>query len=337
MIRVAVVMVAYGPLPFLEAAVGSALASAGVQVEVVLVDNGADPAAIAAVDQLSGVTVLHPRRNLGFASGCNLGVDITHAEVIVLFNCDAQLRPDTIAQLVDALDDPRVGIATASIRLAGQPERINSAGNPMHYLGLAWAGGHNEPADRHLAPAPVASASGACCALTRAWWQELDGFAGCYFAYQEDVELSIRNWQRGRDVVYVPSAVALHHYEFARNPTKLELLERNRLLTVLTTYSGRSLALLAPALAGQELAMLAISVSQGWWRSKLAGYRWLLWHTRCISDRHRQNQQQRCRSDREVITRFETTFEASNVAPLRGLILFNLAASIYRKLVSPWL
>ncbi|RNI25388.1 glycosyltransferase family 2 protein [Flexivirga caeni] len=330
-------MVAYGPQPDLNEAVRSALASTGVAIQVVIVDNGAEPAAIEAVRTLDGVTVLSAGDNLGFGAGCNLGVQSTDAEVVVLLNCDAAVRPDTIRALVDAVSDPQVGIATASLRLADDPEVINSVGNPVHYLGLAWAGGYGEPADRHTEAGPVSSASGACCALTRAWWDELGGFDASYFAYHEDVELSIRTWQRGRTVVYVPGAVATHHYEFSRNPGKLYLLERNRLMTLLTTYSGRTLGLLAPALLGQEVGLLAMSASQGWLGKKLAGYGWLLRHRRQLLDRHRQLQAERSRPDREVMQRFTATLDPANVPVPGAITAVNALSTTYRKLVNLWL
>ena len=41
-----------------------------------------------------------------------------------------------------------------------------------------------------------------------------------YFAYHEDTELSLRLWQRGRTVEYVPDAVVAHHIEHL-NPDTL--------------------------------------------------------------------------------------------------------------------
>ena len=330
-------MVAYGEEPLLREAVTSALGSGGVDVEVILVDNGADTAAIEQVRGLAGVTVLSPGTNLGFAGGCNLGAATTSAQVVVLFNCDAVMRPDTLRRLVDALEDPSVGIATASVRLAEDPDLMNSAGNPVHYLGLAWAGGHGRPATDYATGGPVSSASGACCAIRHDFWDELGGFDHAYFAYHEDVQLSLRCWQRGKSVIYVPGAIALHHYEFHRNPTKTYLLERNRLLTVLTTYSGRSLALLAPALAAQEVAMVVVATAQGWLPAKARGYAWLLRHSGQVWRDHRRLQAERHRPDREVLPHLAGRFDAGNVDPIPGLGLLNAGSSWYLKAVLSWL
>lgn len=334
---VGVVMVAYGDEPLLREAVTSALESEDVTTEVILVDNGADPAAVDQVRDLPGVTVLTPGDNLGFAGGCNLGAAATDSDIVVLFNCDALVAPDTLRRLADTLADPAVGIATASVRLADEPDTMNSAGNPVHYLGLAWAGGHGQPATSYAQRRPVSSASGACCAITHAFWDELGGFDEAYFAYHEDVELSLRSWQHGRSVVYVPDAIAWHHYEFSRNPTKAYLLERNRLLTVLTAYSGRTLALLAPALLGQEVAMLAVAAGGGWLPAKVKGYGWLLRHAGHISRRHRQLQAERHDTDRQLMTRLVATFDAGNVAPVPALGLLNAGSRCYQKVVLRWL
>ena len=330
-------MVAYGDEPYLYAAVRSALDSVDVEVQVVVVDNGADPTMVDRLRDLPGVTVVTAPGNVGFGAGCNLGVETTDTDLVALLNCDALVAPDALSRLACTLGDAAVGIATASIRLADQPDVINSAGNPVHYLGLAWAGGHGEPVAAHRQSGPVASASGACCALTRAWWDTLGGFDPEYFAYHEDVELSIRTWQRGRRVAYVSDAIAWHHYDFSRNPRKLYLLERNRLLTLLTTYSSRTLVLLAPALFAQEAALVALAVAQGWGREKITGYGWLIRHRRQVAHRHRQLQSERSCSDREVMERFTSTYDPGNVPLPVGLGIVNHFSAGYERLVRPWL
>ena len=74
----------------------------------------------------------------------------------------------------------------------------------------------------------------------------------------------------------MPDAVALHRYEFGRNPAKFYLVERNRLIFVSTLWGGRALVVLAPPLLGLELAMVALAVKDGWLRQKMRGWGWLL-------------------------------------------------------------
>ena len=76
----------------------------------------------------------------------------------------------------------------------------------------------------------------------------------------------------------VPTARALHHYEFSRNPRKMYLLERNRLVLVATLWSARALVLLAPLFLALEVALFLLATAQGWRREKVEGWRWVLGH-----------------------------------------------------------
>jgi GT2 family glycosyltransferase len=287
--RVTAVVLAWGDEPVLEEAVHAALASEGVAVDVVLVDNGCTSDAVTRLAAVPGVTVVEPGRNLGFAGGCNLGAARATGDVLAFVNGDAVVRPGALAALAAALDDT-VGLATASLRLHGDEDVMNSAGNPVHYLGLSWAGGLGRPATAYAAPADVASASGAATACRTERFEALGGFYEPMFAYCEDTELSLRCWQQGWRVVYVPDAVVSHRYEFSRNPRKLYLVERNRLLLVLTLWSGRLLGLVAIPLLALEVAVLAMAVRGGWARQKVAGWWWLLRNASLVRERRREVQ-----------------------------------------------
>lgn len=308
-VEVTVVILAYGAEPLLEECVASAVHEASR--EVLVVDNGCTSNAVRRVAALPGVRVIRPGRNLGFAGGCNLAASEAAGRVIVLLNSDAVARPGAVEALARALDDPTVGVASASLRLLDRPELLNSSGNPVHYLGVTWAGDLGRPADEAVPAAEVASASGAAAAVRTDDWRRWGGFWDELFAYCEDTELSLRAWIDGLRVVFVADAVVLHHYEFNRNPRKLYLLERNRLLMVLTVYERRTLTLLSVPLAGFELAVLALALRQGWARQKLAGWWWLLTHVGVVRRRRQVVQGARRLPDAVLVPVLTATFDPS--------------------------
>ena len=126
--RVSVVILAYGCDPWLERCVASVLASTGVQVEVILVDNTGTDGTVDRLGQREGVRMVRPGRNLGFAGGCNLGASLATGDVIALVNQDAVVSPEALERLVRVAIRADVGVATGSIRLAHAPERLNSGG-----------------------------------------------------------------------------------------------------------------------------------------------------------------------------------------------------------------
>lgn len=310
---VSVVMLAFGAEPFLHDAVRAVLASTGVDVELVLVDNGCTSDAVATLPADSRLRVLTMARNLGFTGGVNAGASQVRAPVIALVNSDAVVADDALRHLVSALADPTVGIASGQVRLADDPDRVNSVGNPLHVLGLSWAGAMGEPVTAHTAPGPVASATGACMAVRTSTWRDLGGFPEEFFAYLEDLELSWRCWQRGLRVQYVPDAVAVHHYEFSRSPLKMYLVERNRIAFVLTTYAARTLVLLALPLLAFDVAMLVVSAAQGWPRAKLRGWWWLARHVGWLARRRREVQRARTVPDRDLVPLWSDTFDPAQL------------------------
>jgi GT2 family glycosyltransferase len=297
---VTAVVLAWLDEPWLERSVRALLGSTGVRVEVVLVDNGCTTDAVPRLAGVPGVVVVRPGRNLGFAGGCNAGAAVATGDVLALVNSDAVVAPGALAALAAVAVEPGVGVATASIRLAADPARLNTAGNPLHYLGLVWAGGFGAPAAEHAERVEVPLASGAACALRRSLWEDLGGFAPEYFAYHEDAELSWRCRQRGLSVVFVPDAVVVHRYEFSRTATKQYLLERNRWLFLLTLLQGRTLLLAWPALLALELAVTGLAAAQGWLPAKARGWVWLVRHARWIARRRAVLQTERTIPDREL-------------------------------------
>jgi GT2 family glycosyltransferase len=323
---VSAVVLAYREEPWLERCVEALLDSVGVEVEVVLVDNGCTDGAVDRLAPTPGVTVVRPGENLGFAGGCNAGAAAASGEFLALVNGDLIVEPDALAELVVFAQEPEVGIVQPSIRLSHDPSRLNSDGNEVHFLGFSWCGSFGEPAAKRTSPRHITSVMGAAMVLRRSLWNELGGFEPRYFAYHEDVELCRRCWHRGLELVNVPGAVAVHRYEFGREPSKLTLSERNRLLFVLTAYERRTLLLLALPLVAVELAAFVGAIATRAAGKKTAGWWWLLRNRRWVAERRRQLQAERLVTDGELAHLFATRLEAGNfplpawLAPLDALL-----------------
>src|SRR5204863_4938466 len=193
-------------------------------------------------------------------------------DVLVFLNPDTVVEPGGLSALARTLDDRSIGIAMARLRLLDRPELLNSGGTVVHVSGLAWAGRYGEPAEKASELEDVAAPSGAAMAIRRDLFRELGGFTQELFMYLEDTELGWRAHLHGLRVVVDPGADVYHEYEFGRNPGKIELLERNREIFVLTAYSLRLLILLAPVLAATELAILVLAAKQRWLGGKLGGW-----------------------------------------------------------------
>lgn len=289
---VSVIVLAFGAEPYLHACVDALISDVDGAIEIVVVDNGASTA-VDALPNDQRVTIIRPGTNVGFAAGCGLGAEHTSGDVLVFLNSDAIAAAGAVRTLASVLDDPTIGVACGGIRLAEQPERMNSVGNPVHFLGLVWAGGYGESVAAHTVRTETPSASGAFFAVRREHWTALGGFAPEFFTYHEDTDLSLRAWLRGWRVVCEPSAVVWHHYEFSRNPQKFYFLERNRWITVLTVYPAPVLFAVLPMLVTFEVAVSVLALLQGWFPQKVRGWIWLASNACWIRRRRTAVQQSR--------------------------------------------
>jgi GT2 family glycosyltransferase len=242
--------------------------------EVVVVDNvSRDGTPGVARSAAPGARVIESGDNLGFAGGCALGARESRAPLLLFLNPDVVPAEGSIDALrACAAERPGWGAWQALVTLP-DGRHVNTAGNVAHYVGIGWAGELGRPV-HDIAPEPheVGFASGAALAVRRAAWDAVGGFDPRFFMYSEDLDLSLRLKLAGWGVGVVPAARVAHEYEFAKGDYKWFYLERNRWWTILGVYPAPVLALLAPALVGFELGVLATAVRGGWLRAKLRAY-----------------------------------------------------------------
>lgn len=261
--------------------------------ELIVVDNKPGDGSAEVVRRLApAARLVETGRNSGFAGGCNAGAEAASGDLLVILNPDAAPRPGFGAAIRRPWLQGREWGAWQALVADGDGERVNSAGNPVHFTGIVWAGGHGRPLAEAPAAGEVPAASGACLAIPLSRWREVGGFPEEFFMYHEDVDLSVRLRSAGWPVGIEPAAVVAHAYEFGANEDKWRWLERNRLAFLVRTYPGALLALLAPALLATELGLLAVSAGGGWGRQKLrANLEFLRWLPRLLRERRRVQRQ----------------------------------------------
>jgi GT2 family glycosyltransferase len=244
--------------------------------ELIVVDNASADGTLDVVRELAPHAVLvEPGENLGFAAGSNLGAERAAGKLLLFLNPDAVVTPGFRDAIERPLAEDRGWAAWMGLVTAHGGRVINTEGGVVHFTGIAWAGGAGREVDYAAERGRVAEvgfASGACLAVPRAEWEGAGGFAGDFFLYHEDVELSLRLRLAGGRVGIEPTAAVDHEYEFDKGPAKWRYVERNRWATILRTYPAALLALVAPALAATELALVPIAVAGGWGGEKLRAW-----------------------------------------------------------------
>lgn len=312
-----VLIVAYESRDDLTQTLPALLAELGDGDELIVVENRPGDGSVQVVERLApAARIVRPGRNTGFAGGCNAGAAEASGELLVILNPDAVPQPGFGEAIRRPWAEGLGWGAWQALVADGGGRRINSAGNPLHFTGITWAGGHGRPLNQAPPPGEVTVASGACLAMPLANWRRLGGFPPEFFMYHEDVDLSVRLRSEGQTVGIEPGAVVAHDYEFDASAEKWFWLERNRLAFVVRNYPGALLALLAPALLATELALLPVAAAGGWGRQKLrANLAIIRWLPRLLRER-RALQRQRTVSAAEFASWLTPDLDSELISPL---------------------
>ena len=275
-----VLIVAWNSRSELERTLPALLPELGEGDELIVVDNDSSDGTGERVESLAPeARLVRSGRNAGFAAACNLGAARAQGELLVILNPDAAPRPGFGEAIRRPWVEERGWVAWQALVANADGATINSAGNPVHFTVIVWAGGHGEPIEAAPPAGEVPALSGACLAIPRETWERVGGFPERYFLYHEDVDLSLRLRLAGGALGIEPAAVVDHDYEFGARAHKWRWLERNRWAFLIRVYPGGLLALLMPALIATELALLPAAIAAGWGRQKLAALgevvRWL--------------------------------------------------------------
>jgi GT2 family glycosyltransferase len=258
--------------------------------ELIVVDNDSGDGSADAVRALATTAkIVRMGRNVGFAAGCNAGAAAASGDLLVILNPDAAPLPGFGAAIRRPWLEGRGWAAWQALVAEAGGERVNSWGNPVHFTGIVWAGGHGRPVAEAPPAGEVVALSGACLAIPLRNWRQAGGFEDRLFMYHEDVDLSIRLRMGGGTLGIEPAAVVAHDYEFGSSSEhKWRWLERNRLAFLVRDYPAPLLFLLTPALLATELALLAVSARAGWGRQKLAAdLEAMRWLPRLLRERRR--------------------------------------------------
>jgi GT2 family glycosyltransferase len=207
-----VVIPVHGKWHLTEACLRSVSASGDrTPFEIVVVD---DCSPDETADRLAEmVTVRHVRtpHNVGFVGACNLGAEMARGELLVFLNNDTLVHPRWLDHLVDAFDDPLVGVAGSM--LLGEDGRVQESGSIIFADGCGWNFGRGESVDFAAVRVArdVAYCSGASLAVRRSLFADLGGFDRRFApAYYEDTDLCFAAREAGYRVVVRPLSRVTH-------------------------------------------------------------------------------------------------------------------------------
>jgi hypothetical protein len=310
--RASIIIVNYNSCAYLQPCLESVLQASGDD-EVILVDNHlADGSASLVQEHFPMVRLLQSPTNLGFAGGCNYGAAYATGDYLAFLNPDTVVEPEWLDALLDALvGDASIGLATSQILLLHDRQRINTAGNDVHYTGLTLCRDMGKRRHQHVEPQEVGAISGAAFVMRSDVFAHLGGFDEGFFTYMEDTDLSWRARLAGYRSVYVPASIVYHDYTLRFGPRKTFYQERNRYLMLLKNMQWQTLLRLLPALLLAEGVTWGFTLLREPRRlgNKIAAYGWIIRHWALVLEQRRRTQALRRVSDQAVLAAYTSRIE----------------------------
>jgi GT2 family glycosyltransferase len=208
-------------------------------LDLLLVDNASpDGSGDRLHHAFPGIRYLQTGENLGYTGGNNRGIEralADGADFVLVLNNDTEVEPEAVSRLVEcATREPRVGAVGPKILYAEAPDRVWFAGGDFsrtRAVAYHRREGELDADPRGGAVEEVTFLTGCCLLLPAEVLREVGAFEEDFFAYVEDVDLSLRLRERGYRLLYQPTARIRHRVALdAGAPTPFQLVHtvRNR-------------------------------------------------------------------------------------------------------------
>lgn len=198
------------------------------------------------------LSILRIEKNRGFTGGNNIGIEYIlkekETDYILLLSNDTVVDKEFLTELVKvAENDERVGIAGPKIYYYDYKGRMDviwfAGGKIQWWAGLGIHNGEREiDYGQHNATFEPAYLTGCAMLIRREALEECGMFDSKFFAYYEDVDLSLRMNKQKWKLKYVPTARIWHKVGQSSggdsySPFVVYYITRNRMLFVRKHYS----------------------------------------------------------------------------------------------------
>ena len=241
--KVAVVILNWNGLNYLQTYLPSVLASVYPNLEIVVGDNGSEDGSVEFLHaNFPQVKTVLNNQNYGFTGGYNKVLNRVQADYFVLLNSDVEVEPNWIGPVITLMESDDLIAAAApkilSFTEKSKFEHAGAAGGFIDTFGYPFCRGRifyevEEDHGQYDQTIEVLWASGAALFIKQKYWELSGGFDERFFAHMEEIDLCWRLKNMGLKVMYCAESKVYHlggGTLDAENPFKTFLNFRNNLL-----------------------------------------------------------------------------------------------------------
>ena len=226
----------------------------------IVIDNGStDGSQDFVKKKYPQVNLIENNKNLGYAGGCNKGIQMADTRYILLLNNDTVMPENFLAQMLKAIEkDEKIAMVQPkilSIQNKNHFDYSGAAGGELDIFGYPFARGRifdEVEQDRGQYDEMDENCfwtSGCALLLRKSLTDEIGVLDEDFFAHQEEIDLNWRAQLAGYRNVVTTKTYIYHYSGFtlrSDNERKMFLNHRNNLIMMIKNYSLSHLILLFP-------------------------------------------------------------------------------------------
>jgi GT2 family glycosyltransferase len=219
-VQVAVVILNWNGVSFLEKFLPNVLLCTGSDAEVIVADNASTDNSVAFMqERFPNVRLILNSKNFGYAEGYNVALSQIDADYYVLLNSDVEVTPNWISPIIELMETAKT-IAACQPKLLSyynrqELEYAGAGGGFIDKLGYPFCRGRlfqtlEQDNGQYDDTREIFWASGACMFVRAAVFRGVGGLDKDFFAHMEEIDFCWRVKNLGYRIMYCGKSVVYH-------------------------------------------------------------------------------------------------------------------------------
>ncbi len=255
MSTISVVVVSYNSSDFLEKNIRSLLDQGIKFKQIIIVDNNSTDNSEEIIRRFTDVSLVSTGRNIGYAAGANMGIELCRSDLILVANSDIFLEKDFNENVISKFEeDPEISLLSPLI-LRFDGKNVDSAGQSFSKALYPVETGFNRDKDElDIKERNIFSVCGAATVFRSAALEKLkienEYYDESFFMFWEDFDIGWRANLYGMKTIVYPDAIVYHYrggtlkrsfitkfsMALSRSPEIKYHLVKNRFLTLIKNF-----------------------------------------------------------------------------------------------------
>jgi len=208
--KISIIIACYNAENYIQQCLDSIYHSSFKNFEIIAINNSSQDSTLEILkkNQLSKHFLLKSlKNNMGSATARNLGAQNAKGEILFFIDNDTEIDKNCLKE-IDIFFNKSENIGAIQCRLTRPNGEIDSLGHHLSIFGFPYEITELSSKEKQK---KILGAKTAGLAVRKSVFNKINGFDEDYLISAEDTDLSWRIWLSGSILIYLPTAIVIHH------------------------------------------------------------------------------------------------------------------------------